>query len=467
MRHLYNLPDLVDIPYPTTNNTSRNEPMSKTRAIEKNDIVMITDSNTLTRVTYTNKSGTFDTQYADNVKPANLTRVFYIRGYAFTAQRLNTGTLCYQSEITGFENGILNSVDYNHEIAERFDELVDEINASYVATSVQGANSAPEVTILEETEVEINTTGSDIHEQYISIVGNISEINSAMNMETAARDTKELFEAFKSAEASIKGMSSNKIVSEGKSAVGSFVTKYLWANPLGTAYKEHKQESKSVQETINYLFGLVEQKYEKLIVTGESLQASKAQLKAQISALEIISVQSTNELSGYASQADIPIRVLSLDTGIKSSIEKYRARLLKIDGAIVATQTTIIALGKDLPALKTDLTDEMAISTLLNSVDDYQKMYSEIATLVADVTNTAAEQTHKTIENLLQMQIDDTHTIKYIAESGKRAEKFATMIADKTEKVAKKAHRDATFIADIVKGNSIEHARKTIKMIEG
>lgn len=420
----------------------------------------------ITYITYCNANKTYDTSHRTYVKPEELTSQIIINGFIFEATYINkTNSIKYISDIPGHTSGILPNITFRNDIFTALPNLVVKITQKRQVIIDKGQHIQPTVTILEEQEVHINKDGTNLHEKYVSIVGNISEINSSMNMETAAKDTKELFEAFKSAEASIKDLTANKVIETTTGAVGSFVNKYIWANPVGKKFEQHKQEQKSVQETINYLFGLVDTKYTKLIQTGESLQASKSQLNAQIEALEAISKDSSAEVSSYSSQADVPMRMLALDTNIKSSIEKYRGRLLKIDGAIIATQTTIIALGKDLPALKTDLTDEMAIGTLLNSVDDYQKMYTEIATLVADVTKATAEQTHKTIENLLQMQIDDTHTMTYIAESGKRAEKFATMIADKTQKVATKTQRDATFIADIVKGNTLEHARATIKKI--
>lgn len=422
--------------------------------------------NNITYITYCNSNGKYDTHHREYATKEELSSQIPINGFTFEANYY-THTQCvdYTSDIPGHTSGVIPNIKLRKDICEALPALVAKIIQERQVIIDKGQHLQPTVTILEEQEVHINKDGIDLHEQYVSIVGNISEINSSMNMETAAKDTKELFEAFKSAEASIKDLTANKVIETTTGAVGSFVNKYIWANPVGKKFEQHKQEQKSVQETINYLFGLVDTKYTKLIQTGEGLQASKSQLNAQIDALEAISQDSSAEVSSYPSQADVPMRMLALDTNIKSSIEKYRGRLLKIDGAIIATQTTIIALGKDLPALKTDLTDEMAIGTLLNSVDDYQKMYTEIATLVADVTKATAEQTHKTIENLLQMQIDDTHTMTYIAESGKRAEKFATMIADKTQKVATKTQRDATFIADIVKGNTLEHARATIKKI--
>lgn len=155
---------------------------------------------------------------------------------------------------------------------------------------------------------------------------------------------------------------------------------------------------------------------------------------------------------------------ISINTQIKTNIEKNKIKLQKIDGSILAVQATIISLGSKLPSHKADLEDEMAIGGLLSSIDNYQEMYKEITELVSDVTKTTAEKTHAVIENLMNIQIEDTHTTKYLADSINRGEKFATMLVDKSDKLAAKVTRDAKFISEIAKGNTLENVKKKLPL---
>jgi len=330
----------------------------------------------------------------------------------------------------------------------------------YQKTVQQGKNMSPTTHILNDEEIELNPQGSTIQEQYTSIVGEISQLTSTINEQTALANNKEIADAFLSAKSEIA-----KLASPAVSKTKGFLNKYLENTSFWSKIKDTAAEYSSIQDNINYLFGTIHEKYETLLSVGESLQASKNLMVAQIDSLQKLAITSDEELSKYE-EVDRPIRDIALNTQIKASIEKYKNRLLKIDGALMGVQTTIISLGKELPAMKTDLTDEMAISSLLSSVDDYQKMFAEVATLVSDVATSTADQTHHVISNLLDMQIKDTHTTDYLAKSVKRGEDYATMITDKSKKLAAKINRDAAFIADIAKGNTIEHARKHIKLLE-
>ena len=352
------------------------------------------------------------------------------------------------------------------EFSEIIDHIVKEYDL-YKNTVKVGENlNSHEVIIaeLEPDDIKINTSGIDITQQYSSIVSNVSQITKDINAEDALSNHKEIAEAFVKAKQEISKLSTVKPNKFGY--VGEWITSNVLVKSKIEEAKELKAKNQSTQENIDYLFGVVYEKYENLIKTGEGLQKSKAQMNKQIEALNNLEIQSDEQVNQYTQQSDIPIRELAINTQIKTSIEKYKQRLTKIDGAIIATQTTITSLAKDLPAMKNDLTDEMAISSLLGSVDDYQVMYQEIAKLVSEVTTSTAEKTHVVIENLLQMQIEDTHTINYLVESGKRAEKLATMLTDKTTKLTKKVQRDAEFIGDIAKGNTIEHARSKYKLLK-
>ena len=212
----------------------------------------------------------------------------------------------------------------------------------------------------------------------------------------------------------------------------------------------------STQKSIDYMFGLVYEKYEQFIDMGENLQKSKIKMSKEIEALEILKVESDEELSQYEDTTLIPMRDMTLNTRIKTSIEKYKNRLSKVDGAIMATQATINALARDLPSMKSDLTDEMAINSLLSSVGDYQKMYQEIANLVTNVSDATSKNTYAVVENLLDMQIKDTSAIDALRKSDESTSQFKKMLAYKTQILSKKILDDATTVSKLT-GNAITY----------
>ena len=251
-----------------------------------------------------------------------------------------------------------------------------------------GRNMKPEVITLKPVKVNIkNTDVGSTQDKYVNIVGKLSNLTAGLNANDSLADAKDLAEAFIKTKATISSLTETK-----PNKLFGSLKKLAYDTGWGKKVDEAMSKNKSVQDNIDYLFGIVQSKFEKLVTTGESLQSTKGLLFAQVEALEVLLLGSNEEVSNYDNPADIPIRELSLNNQIKASVEKYKDRLLKVDGAILATGKTIIALGRDLPSLKTDLTDEMAIGSLLNSVDDYQKMFSEISTLVATVTASTSEK---------------------------------------------------------------------------
>lgn len=328
---------------------------------------------------------------------------------------------------------------------------------------VKGREMAPtHVDITAEVEVEIPYHNSaPMQERYMEVVGCISTLTQGINNNSILKDSKEVAEAFLKAKVEIEGLAT---VRSKPTENKGFFHRYFGKNDPS---KTPSGANASVQDNIDYLFGLIHEKYERLVTTGEGLQTAKGQLQAQLDLLEQLKVESAEGVKSFGDPSLVPMRVVALDTQIKASAEKYKDRLLKIDGAILATQTTIIALGKDLPAMKTDLTDEMAISGLLTDVGDYQSMYAEIATLVMEVTTSTSEKTHEVIENVLTMQIEDDHTVRYLAETATRGERFANMVIDKSKQLAVKTQNDAKFIEKVAQGKQLESARRSIKKIEG
>lgn len=358
-----------------------------------------------------------------------------------------------------------------------FKKLLEVVSAGKIEREKvkANANKFSEVVVVNEPNLEdepITATGSTLQEKYTSIVSNASAISTKINSEIALGDTKELAQAFLDTRDSLKGMAD-----VAPSTAGGFLSRATDKIPFVKKVKKKTDramaENSSVQDNIDYLFGLIHKKYTKLVNVGTSLQQSKGKFINEISELKLLFEESNAELAQYENEADMPMQDVALNTQIASEISKNEAKLSKIDGAILSVRTTIIALGKNLPAHKADLEDEMALGGLLSSVDDYQQMYKEVTELVAGVTKATAENTHKVIENLIDIQLNDTHTIDYIKDSAKRDSAFGKMITTKHGLLDEKIRRDAVEIKNIINnqkvltsGATAEQPRKAIKYRE-
>jgi len=348
---------------------------------------------------------------------------------------------------------------------EKHLKSVKEAEAHTRELEKTGRAMAPQSVIIEETTVDsMHITGETLHDRFNSVVGSISELTKGINESTALSETGDLAELFISTQKKIRDLLGTPTTKP-----STFFTKALVAMPFGEKLLAKGSatfhNNSSIQRNIDVLFGSIHEKYEKLLVVGEGLQTAKAHMLSQVTALKVVALESAEAIKAYVNKTDIPMRVISLDTQIQASVAKYQARILKLEGAITATQATITALGRDLPSMKTDLTDEMAIGTLLSSLDDYQKMWGDIAGLVSDVAETTSEKVHTSVENLLQLQIDDTHTMEYLANTAKRTEKFKTMITQKTTTLASKVAKDAATVANITASSAIEHVRQEVRKI--
>lgn len=321
-------------------------------------------------------------------------------------------------------------------------------------TEAKGQAFTPKEVILEEVSFELNTSGSLV-DRYNQITSISSQITTNINAQLSLADNDELAKAFHLARKSVE----NHAVQ--KSGVSTFASKVIQKLPFAPKLKESIKTSvndaKSQQSNIDYLFGLIHDKYEKIVEVGTQLQSSKAQFLAQIEELQKLSIETQEAINEYQSSSDVPMNLVSLDTKIKSSIQKTTLKLQKIEGAIIGVQATIIQLGSELPAHKCDLEDEMAIGGVLSSVDDYQEMYKSVVQLVTTITDITSDKTHKVIENLMDLQINDTHTVEYIQKQAQRGEKFTAMIADKSDKLAKKVTQDAKFINAIAKQTALSN----------
>jgi len=358
-----------------------------------------------------------------------------------------------------------------HELLEKEQKAILTAKNETIQKGQEFTVKVEPVVVEVEPDIIVMDNSASIHDRYSQVVGNISELTKGINATNSLGELKDIAEAFKSTKKELEDLT-DKVAVPSNSMFGAFgrtimgkASKITYLKTWTKAYNDTKTESTSVQDNIDYLFGLIHTKYEKLVETGEALQKTKVNFQSQIGLLEDILKESEIEIAKYSNPADVPIRMTALNTQVATGVEKFRQRLLKIDGAIMATQHTIMVLGKELPALKTDLTDEMAIGSLLGSVDQYQQMYQEISGLVANITEKTAVQTHQAIENLMEIQINDTHAIKYIADSTERGKKFASMITDKSAQLADKIAKDAVMIKEVASGSSLLEAKAAIKQL--
>jgi len=335
------------------------------------------------------------------------------------------------------------------EVTKALDVMLDSKNLDEVLVA-EGAkfNGSKGLSEVEPISIITNKT-SDLRDEYLRVIGTVSEINESINADSILADKDELAKMFIKAESEIRTLASfedNKYTA----AFRRFAYNTGWTKSL----VDKVSIGRSIQESIDSLFGLVSVKYDELLKAGEQLQHSRVLLLAQITALDELVLVSTEALSKYPSQIDIPTSELALDTQIKSSAEKLRARVVKLEAVIIAAQGTILAFGKDLPSLKTDLTDEMALASVLGTLQDSQSMYTSVTDLITSVAEDTSNNSHKVIEELMDMQINDTHTSKYIADSLTRGSRTAKMVEEKTIKLRDKVTKDAEYITSVVSSKS-------------
>jgi len=379
--------------------------------------------------------------------------------YRFRVKADGYKTIEVNSTLDGLSEVIKES-SFGTKIGEDDSHNDDWIPADVVA---KGQDFAPEAHVLTEAEpVVLEITGS-ILERYTQITGEFSKATSKINEQFSLVDSKELKEAFMKARGRIEELTSTT------PGATSFFTKYAekipYAKKFVASIKNTVNETSSAQKNIDYLFGVIQDKYTKLVEVGEAFQEAKAMVLARKEALEELAAESATYLSTFPDAVSQPIRDVATDVQIRGSIEMYKARITKIDGAIMTTQNTIFVFGKDLPALRADLTDETALANLLSTVDDYQKMGQEVAGLVMGVATATDKKAHAVIENLLTAQIENTHVMEYLEQSGNRANAFNVMLEKKTKTLESKIMQDAKIITGIVSKNALTYKPSTAKTV--
>ena len=341
---------------------------------------------------------------------------------------------------------------FNYELKKMLNTFVEE-HLSKISKNANleetGANITPETHILEEVESDFEVKGDTLSEKFNSIVGEISELTKSINENTNLTDIQEIGKKFIETRDFIHSLATkelSKFQTYFKSAIdlipgGSKVTKKI---------DKLVKDNSTIQKNIDILFGSIHREYEKLIKTGESLQKSRAGLIIKIEELGYLLEDSEEEILSFKDKFSIPMNSLSLNTQIKSTIEKYKIRLNKVNSTVSAVQANIIKLGGELPAMKTDLIDEMALSTLLTTLDNYQSMWVGISDLIMDASDITSKNVHESVENLLNIQINDTKSIDYIVESSKKSISLTNMLKEKQDALKKKVIEDSNKMDIII-----------------
>lgn len=341
----------------------------------------------------------------------------------------------------------------------------DYINGIVPEVHIIGQETPPNVDVEVVNEVDGTdiTSHADILKEYHSVVSEISEASRKINQNTRLEDLHDISETFMATKEKLKDLAGATAT-----RTSSIFDKFRGISLIGKAIthtQELKGKTDSVQDNIDALFIQMHRQYTRLVQIGEGLQSAKKAQELQATRLEMLIKASDDLLSKYVKQSDVPVRELSANNQIKTSYEKIKKRILKTEAAIMGTQASIISLGKDLPCSKAEMTEELSLSSLLNSVTDYQGMYNSISELLNEVVEVTSEKTYKVVENLMDMQINDTHSLKFLQKDNQRAKEFAMMLTDKSQKLANKVVSDATMIKEIASGTSILEASEKVKAL--
>ena len=134
------------------------------------------------------------------------------------------------------------------------------------AITQKGREMKPDYHILKDSEISEDFAyaddGQTIGERYGSIVGTISKLTSELNSATALGDNKELVEAFNNAKLQIQQYTSTATAGSAKGFIGRLIGDNKYAKRVVAKVKKTKSENDSIQKNIDYLFGLIQEKYE-------------------------------------------------------------------------------------------------------------------------------------------------------------------------------------------------------------
>jgi len=307
---------------------------------------------------------------------------------------------------------------------------------------------------IEFSVIEIDETAS-VDEQYMQIVGAITGMTKEINDSAELADTKDLEALFEKAKSALDGY--GKIKQKETSG---------WFNKLTKAKDKKEAELSSVSSHIDYLFGIINDKFDKLVKTGEKFQKLKVEMTSQVDALGKVLDKSNEEMEEYTRNGQmVPMRLISINSQIAASFEAYKAKLLNIEAGITMTTGAVIALGAKLPAMRAGINDEMAFASLLADVGNVHGMITEAADLMLGIADNTSTNIYNKVEEILTSQINDDTMLKYLASRQDNTEKIAIMVSGKAQELADKLLLESNTIKQIASESSAESSTRKLKLL--
>lgn len=308
------------------------------------------------------------------------------------------------------------------------DEIMTEI------TEVE--NTINTYVVPQTTKVEINQS---LESRYTSIVGNIQSMSQEVNDTTELGSSAELEALFDKAKIALNEYDTVK-----KKDTSGWISKFF-----GSDTKKEK-ELNSINKNIDDLFQLIRNKYNALVSTGEKFQKLKTEMTAQYNELELLRQESNAEMKSYVSIGEmIPMRLISTNTQIEASCEAYKAKLLKIEAGITLTTGAVTSLGSKLPSMRSGIADETAYAALISGVSNVHGMVSNMADLMLGVADMTSNEVHKKVNDIMQSQINDNTTVRYLESRQKYTSELAEMISTNAEQLANKLLDESKIVKQI------------------
>lgn len=290
------------------------------------------------------------------------------------------------------------------------------------------------------TKVQVTQS---LEERYSQICGNIQSMSQEINDNTALSSSKQLEELFNKAKVSLESYKEVKA----KDTSG-------WFSRFVSADKKKERELVTISQNTEYLFSLISKEYNNLVETGAKFQSLKVEMTQQLKDLQVLLEESNAEVQQFVDNNEmVPMKVISTNSQIIASCEAYKAKLLKIEAGITMTTGAVVSLGSKLPAMKAGIADETSYAALIDSVSNVHGMFSSTAELMFGISDMTSDEVFKKVNNIMQSQINDITTIKYLESRQKHTAELATMIATNAELLSDKLLNESSIIKQIALEN--------------
>lgn len=353
----------------------------------------------------------------------------------YTIRRIDGRAVFVDGRITPFSYSQLTKVKKDG-IVKRIKELETAID-TYTEVSVKA---------------EVNKS---LESRYTSIVGNIQSMSQEINDTTELGSSAELEALFDKAKLAL-----NEYETVKKKDTSGWISKFF-----GNDTKKDK-ELNSINKNIDGLFQLIHNKYNALVSTGEKFQKLKAEMTVQYNELEVLRQESNLEMESFTNSGEmIPMRLISTNSQIEASCEAYKAKLLKIEAGITLTTGAVIALGSKLPSMRSGIADETAYAALISSVSNVHGMVSNMADLMLGVADMTSNEVHKKVNDIMQSQINDNTTVRYLESRQKYTSELAEMISTNAEQLANKLLDESKIVKQIALESKANGSTKKLQQL--